>query len=59
MHEQAEKHYNGTLTTCIAARCARNRAHILLDVEDLQAYLQEVVNHHASALDLHFEFARG
>lgn len=58
MQEQVEKLYNGTLTACIAARCARNRLRMLLDVEDLQAYLQEAFSHYTSTLDSPFDFVQ-
>lgn len=58
MQLQVEKLYNGTLTACIAARCARNRLRMLLDVEDQQAYLQEAFNHYASTLDSPFDFVK-
>jgi len=58
MQNQIEKLYHSTLTACIAARCARNRLRMLLDVEDLLAYLQEAFNHYASSLDNPFDFAQ-
>lgn len=58
MQEQIEKLYECTMTACIASRCARNRLRMLLDVEDLQSYLQEAFNHYASTLDSPFDFVQ-
>lgn len=58
MQEQVEKLYNGTLAACLAARCVRNHLRMLLDVEDLQSYLQEAFSHYTSTLDTPFDFVQ-
>jgi hypothetical protein len=58
MQEQVEKLYQATLTASIAARAARYRLRMLLDVEDLQAYLQEAFNHYSSTLESPFDFVQ-
>jgi hypothetical protein len=58
MQEQIEKLYESTLTACIAARSARHRLRMLLDVEDLQSYLQDAFNHFSSSLEFPFDFVQ-
>ncbi|KAI1740057.1 hypothetical protein F4680DRAFT_465847 [Xylaria scruposa] len=58
MEEQVGKLYDGTLTACISARFARYRARMLLDVEDLNDYLQEAFNHYANTLESPFDFVQ-
>ncbi|KAI0003957.1 hypothetical protein F4779DRAFT_621638 [Xylariaceae sp. FL0662B] len=58
MEEQISKLYDGTLTASIAARSARYQARMLLDVEDLHAYLQEAFNHYSSTLESPFDFVQ-
>ncbi|ORY63334.1 acyl transferase/acyl hydrolase/lysophospholipase [Pseudomassariella vexata] len=58
MAEQIEQLYSGTLSACIAARMARNRVRMLLDVEDLHSYLQEAFNHYSGTLESPFDFVQ-
>ncbi|KAF7536915.1 hypothetical protein G7054_g4138 [Neopestalotiopsis clavispora] len=58
MAEQVEKLYNGTLSACVASRSARHNVRMLLDVDDLQAYLQEAFNHYCSTLESPFDFVQ-
>ena len=58
MQEQIEKLYQSTLTACIAARSARHRSRMLLDVDDLQNYLQEAFNHYSDTLEFPFDFVQ-
>lgn len=50
--------YNATLSASMAARAARHRHRMLLDVEDLQEYLQEAFSHYTSTLDCPFDFVQ-
>ncbi|KAI3317161.1 hypothetical protein HD806DRAFT_515838 [Xylariaceae sp. AK1471] len=58
IEEQIQKLYHGTLAGCIAARCARYQARMLLDVEDLNEYLQEAFSHYSKTLDSPFDFVQ-
>ncbi|KAJ2991286.1 hypothetical protein NUW58_g2566 [Xylaria curta] len=58
MEEQVGKLYGATLTASIAARCARYQARMLLDVEDLNDYLQQAFNHYSNSLDSPFDFVQ-
>ncbi|KAK6860680.1 hypothetical protein PG995_004316 [Apiospora arundinis] len=58
MAEQVEKLYAATLSGCIAARGARNDVRMLLDVEDMHAYLQEAFNHYSKTLESPFDFVQ-
>ncbi|KAI1124855.1 hypothetical protein F5Y10DRAFT_284739 [Nemania abortiva] len=58
MEEQVRKLYDGTLTACISARYARYQARMLLDVEDLNDYLQEAFNHYSNTLESPFDFVQ-
>ncbi|KAK8072958.1 FabD/lysophospholipase-like protein [Apiospora saccharicola] len=58
MAEQVEKLYKATLSGCIAARGARNKVRMLLDVEDMHAYLQEAFNHYSKTLESPFDFVQ-
>ncbi|KAK8017030.1 FabD/lysophospholipase-like protein [Apiospora rasikravindrae] len=58
MAEQVEKLYKATLSGCIAARGARNEVRMLLDVEDMHAYLQEAFNHYSKTLESPFDFVQ-
>ncbi|KAI2627754.1 hypothetical protein GGR54DRAFT_430692 [Hypoxylon sp. NC1633] len=58
MEEQIRKLYDGTLTACIAARCVRYQARMLLDVEDLHDYLQEAFSHYSTTLESPFDFVQ-
>ncbi|KAI0863768.1 hypothetical protein F4860DRAFT_521823 [Xylaria cubensis] len=58
MEEQVGKLYDGILTACISARCARYQARMLLDVEDLNDYLQEAFNHYSNTLESPFNFVQ-
>ncbi|KAI1771432.1 hypothetical protein F4818DRAFT_454557 [Hypoxylon cercidicola] len=56
MEGQIRKLYDSTLRACTAARCARYRARMLLDVEELHGYLQDAFNHYSNTLDAPFDF---
>ena len=58
MKQQVGKLYDATLTGCISARCARYQARMLLDVEDLNNYLQEAFNHYSNTLESPFDFVQ-
>ncbi|KAI1367159.1 hypothetical protein F5Y08DRAFT_350010 [Xylaria arbuscula] len=58
MKQQVGKLYDATLTACISARCARYQARMLLDVEDLNNYLQEAFNHYSNTLESPFDFVQ-
>jgi len=58
MAEQVQKLYRGTLSACVAARGARNELRMLLDVEDMQAYLQEAFSHFSKTLETPFDFVQ-
>lgn len=58
MGDQVGKLYNATLTACISARFARYQARMLLDVEDLNDYLQEAFNHYSNTLESPFDFVQ-
>lgn len=58
MAEQIEKLYSGTLSACVASRSARHSVRMLLDVDDLQAYLQDAFNHYCSTLESPFDFVQ-
>ncbi|KAI0484539.1 acyl transferase/acyl hydrolase/lysophospholipase [Xylariaceae sp. FL0804] len=58
MGDQIGKLYHATLTACIAARCVRYEARMLLDVEDQQAYLQEAFSHYSNTLESPFDFVQ-
>lgn len=58
MGEQIGKLKNGILTASIAARSARHKVRMLLDVEDLHAYLQEAFSHYSNTLETPFDFVQ-
>ena len=55
---QIEQLYHGLLTASIAARHSKARVRMLLDVDDLQSYLQYAFNHYSSTLASPFDFVQ-
>ncbi len=58
MEEQIRKLSSGITTASIAARSVRYEVRMLLDVEDLQAYLQEAFIHYSNTLESPFDFVQ-
>ncbi|KAI0474210.1 hypothetical protein F4859DRAFT_521928 [Xylaria cf. heliscus] len=58
MEEQVGKLYDAILSACIAARYARSQARMLLDVEDLNDYLQQAFSHYSNSLESPFDFVQ-
>jgi hypothetical protein len=58
MLSQIEKLYHGILTACIASRSSKANLRMLLDVDDLQSYLQYAFNHYSGTLSSPFDFVQ-
>ena len=58
MLTQVEKLYHGILTACIASRLSKASLRMLLDVDDLQSYLQYAFNHYSGTLSSPFDFVQ-
>lgn len=58
MAEQIGKLSDAIVTASFSARSARFDLRMLLDVDDLQAYLQEAFNHYANTLESPFDFVQ-
>ncbi|GAW26646.1 putative lysophospholipase-like protein [Rosellinia necatrix] len=58
MEDQINQLYASILSGSIAARHARYQARMLLDVEDLNNYLQEAFNHYSNTLESPFDFVQ-
>ena len=58
MQQQVEKLYRATFAASTASRAARNDLRMLLDVEDLNSYLQFAFNHFSSTLKVPFDFVQ-
>ncbi|KAF2420198.1 hypothetical protein EJ08DRAFT_690440 [Tothia fuscella] len=58
MQDQVANLYHGILTASIAARNNKARLCMLLDVEDLQAYLEHALSHFSGTLDFPFDFVQ-
>src|ERR1700712_5107409 len=58
MQDQVEKLYNGLLSACIAARSNKASLRMLLDVEDLQSYLDYAFSHFSGTLEFPFDFVQ-
>lgn len=58
MQQQVEKLYSGILTACIAARGHKSNLRMLLDVQDLQSYLQYAFQHYSGTLETPFDFVQ-
>jgi hypothetical protein len=58
MQEQVEKLYDGILTACIAARSNKASVRMLLDVDDLQSYLESAFSHYSGTLKSPFDFVQ-
>src|SRR5215469_13522421 len=58
MLSQIEKLYHGILIACIASRSSKANLRMLLDVDDLQFYLQYAFNHFSGTLSSPFDFVQ-
>jgi hypothetical protein len=58
MQDQVGVLYNAIFTACIAARSHKWRRRMLLDVEDLQSYLDIAFSHFSGTLDFPFDFVQ-
>ncbi|KAF1991096.1 hypothetical protein K402DRAFT_436349 [Aulographum hederae CBS 113979] len=58
MQDQVAKLSHGVLTASIAARSNKAKLRMLLDVEDLQAYLEHAFSHFSGTLDFPFDFVQ-
>jgi hypothetical protein len=58
MHDQVDKLYRGLLSASIAARGNKATLRVLLDVEDLQSYLEHAFSHYSGTLKYPFDFVQ-
>jgi patatin-like phospholipase/acyl hydrolase len=58
IEDQVGKLYHGILTASIAAQSNKAMLRMLLDVEDLQAYLEHAFSHFSGTLDFPFDFVQ-
>ena len=58
INEQVQKLYAGIQSACASSRQTRSALRMLLDAEELQAYLQYAFDHFACNLDRPFDFVQ-